>query len=69
MSKNLKTQDKIAVDRYMSLTKKAPLHTTYHSIKKAPAKMKLLPQSTACGGVAVGADSIPPAKRNKKSKL
>ena len=69
MSKNLNKAAKEAVKRAMSITKKEPLLTSYKPIKKAPTKCELMPQSTACGGVAVGALNIPPANKNKKSKL
>ena len=69
MGRKLKKAVLEAVDRAMSISIKPPIRTTYKPIKKVPTKEELLPQTTACGGVAVGAQSIPPAKKNKKSKL
>ena len=69
MSKALKKATKQAVERAMSLRNKPPLKTISKPIKKAPIKREMLEQTTACGGVAVGAAHIPPANRNTKSKL
>ena len=69
MSKALEKAVKQAVDRAMSLRNKPPLNTISKPIKKAPIKREMLEQSTACGGVAVGATRIPPPNKNKKSKL
>ena len=69
MSRKLSKAVKEAVDRSMSIAKKAPLRTDLKPLKKSPIKQEMLKQSTACGMVAIGAPSIPPANRNKKSKL
>lgn len=69
MSRTLDKATRRAVKRAMSLRKHPPLKTESKPIKKAPVKRELLEQTTACGGVAVGAPCIPPANKNKKSKL
>ena len=69
MSRKLSKAVREAVDRSMSLHKKESLRTELKPLKKAPVKREMMNQSTACGMVAIGAPSIPPANRNKKSKL
>ena len=69
MSSNLIKAAREAVDRSMSIAKKAPLRTEVKCLKKAPVKKEMMKQSTACGMVAIGAPSIPPPNKNKKSKL
>lgn len=69
MSKNIKKEVKQNVDRAMSIVRRPTKPVAPVKIKKIPFKQELLPQTTACGGVAVGAQSIPPCNRNKKSKL
>ena len=69
MSNNLKKAAREAVIKSTSLVSSKPLVSCSKPLKKAPIKREMMDQSTACGMVAVGAAHIPPANRNKKSKL
>lgn len=68
MSKKLNAEVRKAIRKAMSVCATKP-KVCSRPLKKAPIKEELMKQTTACGGVAVGAPSIPPANRNKKSKL
>ena len=68
MSKKLNTEVRKAIRKAMSVCATKP-KVCSRPLKKAPIKEELMKQTTACGGVAVGAPSIPPPKKNTKSKL
>ena len=68
MSKVSKAAKK-AVDKAFSIPKAVDYVAQSRPLKKAPAKREMLPQTTACGMVAVGAPNIPPINHNKKKKL
>ena len=69
MSRNLSKAAAEAARRATSIVSSKPLVSCSKPLKKAPIKREMMDQSTACGMVAVGAAHIPPANRNKKSKL
>ena len=69
MNKKLSKAVAIAVKKAVNPVGSKPTITSSKPLKKAPVKREMLDQSTACGMVATGACHIPPANRNKKSKL
>ena len=69
MSKKLSKAIATAVKKAVNPVGSKATIVSSKPLKKAPVKREMLDQSTACGMATTGACHIPPANRNKKSKL